>query len=223
MSATRDYIPAEDRDARYDPDAAPDWSRRRTDRYRGKEPRGDKARSLIREVVDVAIIVALAFGIAYVVRTFVMQPFEIPSSSMVDTIQVGDRVFSERLSYYSGSPRQGDIITFTNPGDPSQTLIKRVVATEGQTVDLVDGVVYVDGTRLDEPYTEGKPSEPLDQQLDGVEIAYPYTVPMGHVWVMGDNRTNSADSRYFGAVDVSTISGRAFFTYWPLSHIGKLE
>ena len=83
--------------------------------------------------------------------------------------------------------------------------------------------MYVDGVARNEPYTYGKPSYPLDRTLNGVAISYPYTVPQGDVWVMGDNRTNSADSRYFGAVPQSSITGRGFFTYWPLSHIGKLE
>ena len=91
----------------------------------------------------------------------------------------------------------------------------------GQTVDLVDGVVYVDGEPLDESaYTGGKPSYPLDGPA---QIQYPYTVPEGCIWCMGDNRTNSSDSRYFGAVPVSSVTGRAFFTYWPISSIGPLE
>ena len=96
-------------------------------------------------------------------------------------------------------------------------LIKRVIATGGQTVDLRDGAVYVDGVRLDEPYTQGKPSNDLNSG-----IQYPYVVPEGYVWVMGDNRTNSADSRAFGAVNMEDITGRAVFRYWPLDRIGTL-
>jgi signal peptidase I len=103
-----------------------------------------------------------------------------------------------------------------------QTLIKRVIAVGGDQVDLIDGAVYVNGEKLDEPYTDGKPSMPLDPAY-GVDISYPYTVPEGYLWVMGDNRTNSADSRYFGAVPVTSVSGHANIIYWPLDHIGALE
>ena len=96
-------------------------------------------------------------------------------------------------------------------------LIKRVIATGGQTVDLRDGVVYVDGVPLDEPYTQGKPSNDLNSG-----ITYPYTVPEGHVWVMGDNRTNSADSRAFGAIPLESVTGHAVLRYWPLDRIGTL-
>ena len=92
---------------------------------------------------------------------------------------------------------------------------------EAQKVDLIDGLVYVDGVPLDEPYTQGKPSEPLKTAVD-VDISYPYTIPDGHIWVMGDNRTSSADSRYFGPIPVSSVSGRAAMIYWPLDHIGVL-
>jgi signal peptidase I len=101
-------------------------------------------------------------------------------------------------------------------------LIKRIIATGGQTVDLIDGKVYVDGVALNEPYTDGLPSYPLSN-APGITITYPYTVPEGEVWVMGDNRTNSQDSRYFGSVPVDSITGKAVFRYWPLTSIGTLE
>ena len=98
-------------------------------------------------------------------------------------------------------------------------LVKRVIATAGQTVDLVDGVVYVDGVALDEPYAEGE-SYPLAAQAEGVSVGFPYTVPEGCVWVMGDNRENSADSRYFGAVPEDDLIGVVVFRYWPLNRFG---
>ena len=178
--------------------------------------------SLIKQIIELVVMIVLVVACYFGIRTFVVGTFEIPSGSMEDTIEVGDRVFSEKISYYSRDPEQGDIVTFDDPIESDRTLIKRVIATGGQTVDLIDGVVYVDGEALDEPYTDGKPSEPLNT-APGVEIEYPYTVPEGYVWVMGDNRTNSADSRYFGAIPVSSISGHANFIYWPLDRIGVLE
>lgn len=169
-------------------------------------------------LIMIAIVVVAYFGL----RTFVVGTYEIPSGSMLDTIQIGDRVFSEKVSYYFRDPEQGDIITFADPENPQRTLIKRVIAVGGQTVDLKDGRVYVDGKKLDEPYTEGKQSLPLNTAY-GVSITYPYTVPDGYLWVMGDNRTNSADSRYFGAVSKDSVTGHANFTFWPLNRIGILD
>ena len=127
----------------------------------------------------------------------------------------GDMVFSEKISYYLRDPEPGDIVTFQDPEIPGRVLIKRCIAVGGQTVDLVDGRVVVDGVALDEPYTRGLPSEPLKTAL-GVEVSYPYTVPAGHLWVMGDNRTNSNDSRYFGAVARSSVTARGVAVIWPL-------
>ena len=110
------------------------------------------------------------------------------------------------------------IVVFSDPQVPSRTLIKRVIATEGQTVDLRDGKVYVDGVALDEPYTDGLPSYPLNT-VGTVDISYPYTIPKGDVWVMGDNRTNSSDSRYFGPIDKDTVFGKAFAIYWPVESL----
>ena len=175
-------------------------------------------RSFIGIVAMVVVVIAAAWGL----RTFVLEPFESPSASMEHTIDTGDRVFAEKLTYLSHSPQPGDIVVFDDPQIPSRTLIKRVVATEGQTVDLRDGAVYVDDVKLDEPYTEGAESLPLIP-AGNVSLQYPYTVPAGTVWVMGDNRENSADSRYFGAVPVSNVTARAFMTYWPLNRIGLLD
>ncbi|MGI6591258.1 MAG: signal peptidase I [Eggerthellaceae bacterium] len=178
-----------------------------------------KGLSLGASLLLMIVIVAVAY---FALRTFVVGTYEIPSASMEDTIQIGDRIFSEKITYYTSDPQQGDIITFTDPQDSSRTLIKRVIAVGGQTVDLKNGAVYVDGKKLDEPYTEGKPSYPLET-APGVEITYPFTVPDGYLWVMGDNRTNSADSRYFGAIDKDSVTGHAAFRFWPLDRVGTLD
>ena len=176
------------------------------------------ARSLISIVIMVVVVVVLAF----LMRIFAFEPYEIPSGSMETTIMTGDMVFSEKVSYYMRQPAAGDIVTFNDPTTPSRTLIKRVIAVGGQTVNLVDGKVVVDGVTLEEDYTHGAVSYPLSSSAEGVTVNYPYTVPEGYVWVMGDNRTNSQDSRYFGAIPVSSITGRANLIYWPLNHIGFL-
>lgn len=175
-------------------------------------------KSLLSFVGTIVLILLLSWGL----RTFVFQAYEIPSGSMEETIMTDDMVFAQKVSYYFGEPQQGDIVTFQDPEIPSRILIKRVVAVGGQTVDLIDGKVVVDGVALDEPYTNGLPSYPLVPAY-GTNITYPYTVPEGELWVMGDNRTNSQDSRYFGSVSASTVTGKAALIYWPLDHFGLLS
>ena len=175
-----------------------------------------------RTFISIVIMVALVIAITILLRLFVFIPYEIPSGSIEDTIRTGDMVFSEKISYYMRSPEYGDIVTFKDPEVAGRVLIKRVIATEGQVVDLVDGKVYVDGVALDEPYTGYRPSYPLYRTANGVEVSFPYTVPEDEIWVMGDNRTSSQDSRYFGSVKLSSVTGRAALIYWPFSDIGFL-
>ena len=181
------------------------------------------ASSVLRTLLSIIAMVAVVAIITVALRMFVFVPYEIPSGSMEDTIMSGDMVFSEKISYYARQPERGDIVTFADPEVAGRTLIKRVIAVGGQTVDLVDGVVHVDGVPLNEPYTLGKQSSPLSRTAADADISFPYTVPQGHVWVMGDNRTASQDSRYFGAVPVSSVNGRAALVYWPFSHFGLLS
>lgn len=181
------------------------------------------ASSPLRTFLSILLMVAIVAVITVCLRLFVFVPYEIPSGSMEDTIMTGDMVFSEKVSYYFRGPQRGDIVTFDDPEVAGRTLIKRVVAVGGQTVDLQDGKVIVDGVVLDEPYTAGKESFPLGRQAEGVVVDYPYTVPDGYLWVMGDNRTSSQDSRYFGAIPKTSVTGRAALVYWPFSDFGLLS
>jgi signal peptidase I len=186
-----------------------------------RDKRGERGAVLqgFLELVGMIVVVVICY---FGIRMFVVGTFEIPSQSMTETILVGDRVFSEKISYYQHSPQQGDIVTFSDPRKPEQTLIKRCIATAGQTVELRDGDVYVDGVALDEPYTRGKPSMELTP-APGVDLEYPYTVPEDCIWVMGDNRTRSRDSRWFGDVPVSSVTSRVVCTYWPPERIGPVS
>lgn len=175
------------------------------------------------KVAELLITIATAVVLAMILRAFVFEVFEVPTGSMLQTIQLDDRILGEKISYRFHEPAQGDIVTFNNPANDGTTLVKRVIAVGGQTVDLVDGRVVVDGEVLDEPYTNGLESLPLDKQMAGIgSITYPFKVPEGHIWVMGDNRTNSRDSRYFGAVPMSDVTSHAVWTIWPPSEFGAL-
>ncbi len=180
--------------------------------------------SFARSLIEWVVIFLVVFGAMQLVRAFVVEPFMVPTGSMEDTIEIGDQVFAQKVTTNLGmAPSPGDIVVFNNPDSSSDhdILVKRVIATAGQTVDLQDGQVLVDGVALSEDYTIGE-SYPLAAQAPGVTLSYPYTVPDGCVWVMGDNRENSADSRYFGPVSQDEIIGVAVLRYWPLNRIGLL-
>lgn len=176
---------------------------------------------IIRRFLSFIVCIAVVLVAAWGIRTYVAEPFEVPSASMETTIMTGDRLFAEKVSYHFEDPKAGDIVVFSDPQVPSRVLVKRVIATEGQVVSMSDGVLYIDGVAQSEPYVTGE-TYPLSQTAGNVSISYPYIVPEGEVWVMGDNRENSSDSRYFGSIDENTIFGKAVFTYWPLNRIGLL-
>ena len=183
-----------------------------------------KRRGAFSAVAEWVGVFLIAFAVFALVRTFVVSPYVVPSGSMCPTIQVGDSIFAQKVTMRLGmDPEDGDIVVFDNPVPTSEhaILVKRVIAHAGQTVDLVDGAVYVDGQRLDEPYAQGS-TFPLPSQAPGVQVRFPFTVPEGCVWVMGDNRENSADSRYFGPVPRENLVGVAFMRYWPFDRIGLM-
>lgn len=182
----------------------------------------DKAQSPARSLFDGVATVVIAVLAAFLLRTFVIGVYVVPTGSMLDTIQEGDMLVGEKVTLRWDAPSVGDVVTFDSPLEPGTVLIKRVVACEGQVIDLRDGVLYVDGVAQDEPYTEGKPTESLSSLQGSAQIQYPYTVPDGCVFCMGDNRTNSLDSRYFGPVSVDAVSSKGLFIYWPLTDVGAL-
>lgn len=173
-------------------------------------------------IIYAAIILA-AIATVLLIRAFVIEPFSIPTESMCDTIEVGDSVLAEKITLeLGGNVSQGDIIVFENPErDPEKdVLCKRVIARGGQTVDLKDGSVYIDGKKIAEDYAKGD-SYPL-YIGKAKRISYPYKVPEGEIWVMGDNRENSADSRYFGAISEDSVIGICVMRYLPVNRIDLL-
>ena len=173
--------------------------------------------------LDLLLTALITVAVVVVMRIFVADTYQVPTGSMLETIQLGDRLVGEKISYRFRTPKAGEVVTFDDPSDPSVTLIKRVIATEGQTVELTGGVVYVDGVALTETYVQGQtmPLAGYAPNLDAA-IVYPYTVPEGCVWVMGDNRENSLDSRYFGPVKLEDVTSRARIIYWPPEDAGTL-
>lgn len=183
-----------------------------------RRPR-EKDTGALRQIGEFLITLAVAFLVAQAVRTWVIQPFVVPTGSMLPTIQLGDQVLANKFVYRFQSPARPDIVVLDDPTHTVGTLIKRVIGVGGQTVDLKNGRVLLDGVAIDEPYTHGQASDPLM----GSTLKFPLKIPVGSIWVMGDNRTQSQDSRWFGPVKLADVHGRAFFTYWPLSHFGPLN
>ena len=179
-----------------------------------------RVKSTVREYAE-ALGVALL--LALVIRTFVVQAFKIPSGSMLPTLQIGDHILVNKFVYgprfevpFSQwslgqlpglrEPRVGDIIVFIYPRERDKDFIKRIVAVAGQTVEARGNAVFVDGKRAEEAHAHY-------EKRDHVDFG-PYTVPAGHVFVMGDNRDESYDSRFWGPVPVQDIKGLAMVIYW---------
>lgn len=181
--------------------------------------------SFFRSLAEWVAIIAISVLAMLCVRTFILEPYVVPTGSMESTIEIGDQVFAQKVTTnLNMAPTAGDIIVFRNPDGSSDhdVLVKRVIATAGQTVDFEDGKVVVDGQPLEESYTLGE-SWPLASVAPGTVVGYPYEVPEGCLWVMGDNRENSADSRYFGAISEDDVIGVVVLRYWPLNRFGSLS
>jgi signal peptidase I len=180
------------------------------------DPKRRRGASGLRNAVEWIVILVVALIGAFLVRTLLLQAFFIPSDSMLPTLQQHDRVLVNKLSYSLHPVHRGDIVVFTHsPGfDPQfKDLIKRIIGLPGETVAGHGGHVYIDGHQLQEPYLP--PGTPTSDFASRVLAAHTY-------WVMGDNRTNSTDSRVFGAIARHQIVGRAFVLWWPLNRIHLL-
>jgi signal peptidase I len=165
--------------------------------------------------LEVALIVALAIALAVSVQAYAVKPYRIPSESMEPTLQVGDKVIVNRFSHHLGAqPEVGDIVVFHPPTATSETFIKRVVGVSGDRIAVRDGRVVRNGELQEEPY-----ARPCG---DGSRCDVPRAVriPDGHVYVMGDNRGASQDSRVWGPVPVSKVIGEAVAIYWPPNRAG---
>ena len=164
-------------------------------------------------------ILLLALGLAFFLRTFVAEPRYIPSESMLPTLEVGDRLIVEKLSYYTHPPQRGDVIVFAPPPqlqeqgfEADQAFIKRVIGLPGDTVEVKGGQVFINHQLLTESYIAAAPNYPMS----------PMVVPSSQLFVMGDNRNNSNDSHIWGFLPEANIIGRACFRFWPVERFGGM-
>lgn len=219
-----------------------------TDKSSEKKGKDKEKKSVGREIWEWVYTIAIAIAIALLIKGFVFDIVKVDGSSMFPTLENNDRLIVTKLGY---KPKQGDIIildsTYKNREEYFDKLaasenkeelssfekffaqgkvpaslkkkyyVKRIIAMPGQTVDLVDGKVYIDGNRLEEEYFNG-----ITSPINGSEIEYPFTVDEGHVFVMGDNRNHSTDSRSstLGQVPFEAILGKSQLRIWPISNIG---
>ena len=208
---------------------------------RQAEPKPAKEKkSTTHQAVELVVIVAIALGVAFLVQAFLVKPYKIPSGSMEPTLDIGQRVLVNRLAVDFGEPAVGDILVFHPPagieengqdqcgrihpadqscsvprdGQSSNTFIKRLVGLPGDTLRIVDGHVIRNGKRASEPFASS--CSGAECNLDSI------TVPKGSYFLMGDNRGNSDDSRFWGPVPRDWIIGKAIVSYWPPKSVGGL-
>jgi signal peptidase I len=219
-----------------------------SDLFSGAHEAVDEMRATARHEADQAaaersfwrelpLLLLFALVAAVLLKTFVLQSFFIPSESMVETLQVNDRIMVNKLSYRFGEIKRGQVVVFDDPQDagadgesllgaalrnvaesvglsaPRSEFIKRVIALPGETIEIREGVVMIDGAPIEEPYLSTSVRMPDFR---------PERIPEGHVFVMGDNRALSSDSRVFGPVPTQDVVGRAFVIIWPPSRWGGL-
>jgi signal peptidase I len=196
-----------------------------------------KEKSGHNSLVELVIIVAVALGLALGIQAFLVKPFRIPSESMVPTLEVGQRVLVDRMSFRFTDPDRGDIVVFKPPAGadsnrcgvqhssdepcPKETsersntnFIKRVVGVPGDRLKVIESSVYINGKRQKEPFAR------LSPDCGICNLPREITIPDGHYYMMGDNRGESLDSREWGPVPKKWIIGKAFATYWPPRRIG---
>ncbi len=182
-----------------------------------------KVKSTFREYAEA---IGMALLLALFIRTFIVQAFKIPSGSMIPTLQIGDHILVNKLAYgvripfleqyaaHFAKPQRGDVVVFIFPEDRSKDFIKRVIGVAGDSVEVRGKKIYINGKQVDDPYAHFEGDDPQTAGLPSRDDYGPRTVPENHIFVMGDNRDRSYDSRFWGYVDLNDVRGKAFLIYW---------
>lgn len=178
--------------------------------------------------------IGTALILALIIRTYVVQAFKIPSGSMLQTLLIGDHIlvnkfiygikipFSDNRILIFTKPKRGDIIVFKYPEDPSRDFIKRVIAVEGDIIESKKKIIYVNGKPINESYVQHSDNSIHSGTIEPRDNFGPYLVPKNKLFVMGDNRDQSYDSRYWGYVDMKEVKGKAFIIYWSWDNMKKM-
>ena len=175
---------------------------------------------LKHEIKEWTSSILVALVLTLIIRTYVIQAFKIPSGSMRPTLMEGDKLFVNKYIYRFKKPERGDIIVFKYPVDPKKDFIKRLVGFGGESVEIRDGKIYVEGKALEDPTSFGKfyyyNHDPYGAPNEKTLI------PEGAYFVLGDNSANSTDSRFWGFVPQKNVLGKAIFRWWPPKRIGTI-
>jgi len=196
-----------------------------------------------KKILEYIKSIGIAILIALFIRAYIIQAFKIPSGSMIPTLLIGDHLlvnkfiygikppFSKEKFLVIQNPKRGDIIVFKYPEDPSRDFIKRVIAVEGDIIQGINKKIYLNGKELKEPYVQHTDDFIHPKEMDTRDNFGPIQVPKGKLFVMGDNRDQSYDSRFWGFVDLNDVKGKALIIYWSwdngehkarLNRIGKI-
>jgi signal peptidase I len=182
-----------------------------------------KTKSTFREYAEA---IGMALLLALFIRTFIVQAFKIPSGSMIPTLQIGDHILVNKLAYGIriplwghylvdfGKVQRGDVIVFIFPEDRSKDFIKRVIGVAGDTVEIRGKKIYINGQQMDDPHAHFEGDDPQNILPASRDDYGPTKVPANHIFVMGDNRDRSYDSRFWGFVNLDDVRGKAFLIYW---------
>jgi signal peptidase I len=185
------------------------------------------------EVREWAESIIIALILALIIRTFVVQAFKIPSGSMIPTFEIGDRIFVNKYVYGARlpftdirlpavkAPERGDIVVFVSPELPRKDFVKRLMATGGEKVQIKNGNIYINGSRVESPASIG--ANYYYNRGDFGKEGESITVPQDCYFMMGDNSANSRDSRYWGFVPKKNIIGKAICIYWPLNRMRMIK
>ena len=157
-----------------------------------------------------AILIAIV--LALIVRAFIVQAFKIPSGSMLETLQIGDHILVNKFIFYFSEPKKGDIIVFKFPGDKKKDYIKRMIGEPGDKLEIINQKIYINDILADEPFAEHKDN--TMKNLPGRDNFGPIIIPENSYFMMGDNRDQSSDSRFWGLLNRDLIKGKAFIIYW---------
>ena len=192
---------------------------------------GEHRRKSMKRFLEWGAVILGALLVAFLIKTFLMQAYFIPSSSMAPTLQVGDRVLVNKLSYKVGDIGRGDLVVFKRPANENSAqtdLIKRVIGLEGELIEILDGRIYITESSssvrqlLLEPYLSSNTlTVGIFENTDVCEVSTETSclIPDNHIFVLGDNRGGSRDSRFFGPIDEDMVVGRAFIRLWPISSL----
>jgi signal peptidase I len=179
-------------------------------------------KSLVQELLETLLLTLILFA----VTRFSVQNYEVEGISMLPTLQDHERILVDKVSYMLHVPPRGDIVVFKYPNDTTRNFIKRVIGDPGDKIMIVqvNGVyhVFVNGKMLNEPYINEAPNMPFPATCTNIKTCVAHVVPKDHLFVMGDNRTESFDSRDWGDLPLSDMIGHAIISYWPISHLSLL-